>query len=56
MENGQKGSTKEEIRQRAGEEGIYFSDFEILADLRELEVLGLLRSVDPPYSLKEGFT
>ena len=45
MENGQKGRTREEIRQRAEEEGIYFSDFEILTDLRELEALGLVRSV-----------
>ena len=40
----QKGSTQDEIRQK-GEVRIYFSDFEILTDLRELEALGLVRSV-----------
>jgi len=45
MENGQKGRTREEIRQRAEEEGIYFSAFEIFTDLRELEALGVVRSV-----------
>ena len=43
MENGQKGSTKEEIRQRAEEEGIYFSDFKVSMHLRRLEVLGVVR-------------
>ena len=45
MENGQKGRTREEIRQRAEEEGIYFSDFKVSMHLRRLEVLGVLRSV-----------
>ena len=44
MENGQRGSTQEEIRQRAEEVGIYFSDFEISTDLRKLEALGVVRS------------
>ncbi len=45
MENGQKGSSKEEIRQKIEEKGIYFSDFKISAHLRRLEALGLVRSV-----------
>ncbi|KYK36389.1 MAG: hypothetical protein HXS46_13025 [Theionarchaea archaeon] len=43
MKNGQKGSTQEEIQQRAEEEGIYFSGAEILRQLRELEDSGLVR-------------
>ncbi|MBU7012675.1 MAG: hypothetical protein HXS46_18490 [Theionarchaea archaeon] len=45
MENGQKSPTQEEIRQRTEEEGIYFSDFKISKDLRELEAIGLVRFV-----------
>jgi len=45
LENGQKGSAKEEIRQKAEEKGIYFSDSKISENLRELEVLGVVRSM-----------
>jgi len=45
LENGQKGSTQEEIRQRAEEANIFFSDFKISENLRELEVLGVVRSM-----------
>jgi len=44
LENGQKGSTHEEIRQRAEEEGIYFSNSEILTNLKGLEAMNLVRS------------
>ncbi|KYK36051.1 MAG: hypothetical protein AYK18_12430 [Theionarchaea archaeon DG-70] len=44
MENGQKGSTQEEIRPRAEKVGIYISDSRISENLRELEALGVVRS------------
>jgi len=48
LENGQKGSPHEEIRQKAEEEGIYFSDLKILANLKGLEITNLVQ----PISLK----
>ena len=48
LESGQKGLTHEEIRQRAEEEGIYFSDLKILTNLKGLEIINLVR----PISLK----
>ncbi|MBU7012180.1 MAG: hypothetical protein HXS46_15955 [Theionarchaea archaeon] len=44
LEKGQKGSTQEEIQERAEKEGIHFSDSEILTHLRELKAIGLVRS------------
>ena len=48
LENGQKGSPHEEIRQRAEEEGVYFSDLKILTNLKGLEIINPVR----PISLK----
>ena len=48
LENGQKGSPHEEIRQRAEEEGIYFSALKILTNLKGLETINLVQ----PISLK----
>lgn len=44
LENGQKGSTQEEIREKAEREGIYFSDSEILTNLKGLKAMNLVRS------------
>ncbi len=45
LENGQKGSTHEEIKKRAEEEGMYFSDLKILKSLRGLEAVNPVRSI-----------